>query len=78
MSINLRAQTCYQVTSVENKTENPDLNSKKFTSYLPLVSSRCTNVKKSTTLFPMRDLEDIVCAILPISINWFISSSTSQ
>ena len=31
MSINLRAQTCYQVTSVENKTENPDLNSKKFT-----------------------------------------------
>jgi hypothetical protein len=31
MSINLKAQTCYQVTSVENKTENPDLNSKKFT-----------------------------------------------
>ena len=31
MGINLRAQTCYQVTSVENKTENPDLNSKKFT-----------------------------------------------
>ena len=31
MSINLRAQTCYQVTSVENKTEKPDLNSKKFT-----------------------------------------------
>ena len=31
MSINLRAQICYQVTFVENKTENPDLNSKKFT-----------------------------------------------
>jgi len=31
MGINHRAQTCYQVTSVENKTENPDLNSKKFT-----------------------------------------------
>ena len=31
LGINLRAQTCYQVTSVENKTENPDLNSKKFT-----------------------------------------------
>jgi len=29
--INAQAQTCYQVTSVENKTENPDLNSKKFT-----------------------------------------------
>jgi hypothetical protein len=31
MSINLKAQTCYTVTSVENKTENPDLSSKKFT-----------------------------------------------
>ncbi len=31
MSINLQAQNCYTVTSVENKTENPDLSSKRFT-----------------------------------------------
>ena len=31
MSINLKAQTCYTVTNVENKTENPDLSSKRFT-----------------------------------------------
>ncbi len=31
MSINLYGQSCYTVTSVENKTENPDLSSKKFT-----------------------------------------------
>ena len=30
-SINVQAQNCYTVTTVENKTENPDLNSKKFT-----------------------------------------------
>ncbi len=29
--INLNAQDCYTVTNVENKTENPDLSSKKFT-----------------------------------------------
>lgn len=29
--INAQAQDCYTVTSVENKTENTDLNSKKFT-----------------------------------------------
>lgn len=31
MSINLQGQTCYTVTSVENKTDNPDLSSKRFT-----------------------------------------------
>jgi len=31
MSINLQAQNCYTVKSVENKTENVDLSSKKFT-----------------------------------------------
>ena len=31
MSINLQAQDCYTVKSVENKTENPDLSSKRFT-----------------------------------------------
>mgnify|MGYP001171283384 CR=1 FL=1 len=29
--INLQAQDCYTVKSVENKTENPDLSSKRFT-----------------------------------------------
>lgn len=29
-SITVQAQTCYKVTSVENKTENPDLSSKRF------------------------------------------------
>jgi hypothetical protein len=29
--INLNAQDCYAVTEVKNKTENPDLSSKKFT-----------------------------------------------
>ena len=31
MSINLQAQNCYTVKSVDNKTENSDLSSKKFT-----------------------------------------------
>jgi hypothetical protein len=31
MSINLQAQECYTVTKVENKTDNPDLSSKRFT-----------------------------------------------
>ncbi len=31
ISINLQGQTCYTVTSVENKTDNPDLSSKRFT-----------------------------------------------
>ena len=30
-SINAQAQNCYTVTTVENKTENPDLSSKRFT-----------------------------------------------
>jgi hypothetical protein len=31
LSINLQAQECYTVTKVENKTDNPDLSSKRFT-----------------------------------------------
>lgn len=31
LSLTASAQMCYTVTSVENKTENPDLNSKRFT-----------------------------------------------
>lgn len=31
ISINLNAQECYTVTNVENKTDNPDLSSKRFT-----------------------------------------------
>lgn len=31
LSINLQAQDCYTVTKVENKTDNPDLSSKRFT-----------------------------------------------
>jgi hypothetical protein len=31
MSINLQAQNCYTVTTVENRTDNPDLSSKRFT-----------------------------------------------
>lgn len=31
LSLNLQSQNCYSVNKVENKTENPDLSSKKFT-----------------------------------------------
>jgi hypothetical protein len=47
MSINLYGQSCYTVTSVENKTENPDLNSKRFTFGVKQITEELVSQKYS-------------------------------
>jgi hypothetical protein len=45
MGINLQAQSCYTVTEVKNKTENPDLSSKKFTFGVKQITEELISVK---------------------------------
>ena len=45
--INLNAQDCYTVTEVKNKTENPDLSSKKFTFGVKQVTEELLSSKYS-------------------------------
>ena len=47
MSINLQAQDCYTVKSVENKTENPDLSSKRFTFGVKQITEELVSQKYS-------------------------------
>jgi hypothetical protein len=45
--INLNAQDCYTVTEVKNKTENPDLSSKKFTFGVKQITEELLSTKYS-------------------------------
>ena len=45
--INLQAQDCYTVKSVENKTENPDLSSKRFTFGVKQITEELASQKYS-------------------------------
>ena len=45
--INLNAQDCYTVTEVKNKTENPDLSSKKFTFGVKQITEELVSQKYS-------------------------------
>jgi hypothetical protein len=45
--INLNAQDCYTVTEVKNKTENPDLSSKKFTFGVKQIAEELLSTKYS-------------------------------
>lgn len=47
LSLNLQGQTCYSVNKVENKTENPDLSSKKFTFGVKQIAEELISEKKS-------------------------------
>ncbi len=46
-SISLNAQDCYTVTEVKNKTENPDLSSKKFTFGVKQITEELLSTKYS-------------------------------
>lgn len=45
--INLNAQDCYTVTKVENKTDNPDLSSKRFTFGVKQITEELVSQKYS-------------------------------
>jgi hypothetical protein len=47
LTLNSYAQTCYKVNSVENKTENPDLSSKKFTFGVKQMTEELISSKKN-------------------------------
>ncbi len=47
MSLNAFSQTCYTVKTIENKTENPDLSSKKFTFGVKQMTEELISNKKT-------------------------------